>query len=168
MIPEITDAVLNRAIQTLRMVGAGRDYWQRGLVTGLQVDHAQGIVRASVMGTSPTPYQVELTFGPGSAVRTKCSCPVVIGCKHAAATMFAAKQSLKGRSSDIQPDRSVTHFAVTPERKGPIADPLPAALAQWATAMRPLAERSIGQQAIPSAAILYLVRVQAAVGGMRL
>ena len=168
MIPEITDAVVTRAIQSLRMIGAGRDYWQRSLVTGLQVDQASGVVRASVKGTSRTPYQVELKFGPASAVRTKCSCPVVIGCKHAAAVMFSTKQSLKGLSSDIQPDHVVAHFPATPDRRRSIVEPLPAALAQWAAAMRPLAERSTGQQAIPSAAILYLIRVQAVVGGMRL
>jgi uncharacterized Zn finger protein len=92
MIPEITDAVLTRAIQTSRMVSAGRDYWRRGLVEDLRVDHDRGIVHASVKGSAGTPYQVELQYRPGFRATTKCSCPVGIGCKHAAATMFAVQQ----------------------------------------------------------------------------
>jgi superfamily II DNA or RNA helicase len=168
MIPLVTDAALTRAISTQRMLEAGQDYWQRGRVGELHLEDGQGVVQAAVTGSARLPYQVELRFRP-DAVIAICTCPVGIGCKHAAAVLLA----LQARQGARQPPH-----AVSPVReKGALAarsptllatDLLPTSLAQWATAMKPLVERHGATAPPASRAIIYVVRVQALVGNMRL
>ena len=51
MLPEITEALIAQAIQTPRMVEAGRDYWNRGRVRQLSVAPERNEVRAVVEGS---------------------------------------------------------------------------------------------------------------------
>ena len=168
MIPLVTDAALTRAISTQRMLEAGRDYWRRGRVGDLHLEDSESVVQAAVAGSARSPYQVELRFR-SDAVIAICTCPVRIGCKHAAAVLFA----LQARQGAGQPPRAVPTVreggAVVARSSTLLAtDLLPTSIAQWATAMKPLAERH--GAAAPSAlrAIMYVVRVQAMVGNMRL
>jgi len=165
MLPEITDAFLTRAIATPRMVRAGFDYWRYGAVSGLSVDRENGIILASVRGSEPTPYRVEVRVGARGAVTTRCSCPVGVGCKHAAAALFAARPSL-GRDVDTPGPTSASLDA--PGKPPLLMEPLPPILSQWATAMRPFAERASGLAVTASRAILYVVRVQTLTGNMRI
>lgn len=169
MIPTITAAALSRAIATARMVEAGRDYWQRGLVGSLQCDDEARIVRTTVRGSSRTPYRVELRFGAGLTIATSCSCPVGIGCKHAAATLFALQddQALAAGSGGLL-EQPVPIAATAPVAPILAADLLPASLSQWAAAMRPLVAHHAASGEPPSRAVLYVVRVQALVGNVRL
>ena len=132
------------------------------------MDPASGTVRAKVTGTSRAPYQVELRFRSGSAITSSCSCPVATRCKHVAAAMFAAKKSFEQTVFDTPPDSGVYQRATRSEQMSPSLSALPPALTQWAAAMRPLTEKLGAQQSAPSSALLYVIRVQAAVGGMRL
>ena len=168
MVPDITDAVLTRAIASRRMIEAGRDYWQRGLVGELSFEDSGVVVHTIVKGSSPTPYRVELRFGPGATVRASCSCPVEIGCKHAAATLFAlhGRQEPRQRSHSIlQPPEA---FSAGRRSQPPAVDVLSPALAQWASAMQPLVARDRTGAPPASRAIVYVVRVQALFGSARL
>lgn len=169
MVPEITEGVLTRAIQTQQMVSAGRDYWRRGLVKELRLDHDRGIISASVQGSAPAPYQVELRFGSGYSIFTTCSCPVGSGCKHAAATLFAAQQSPAPRDAPGSPPQQRTlPIPASPKTTPAASDVLPPALSQWAAAMQPLAQRLGGSATLPARAILYILRAQSAIGTTRL
>lgn len=168
MIPLVTDTALTRAISTQRMLEAGQDYWQRGRVGELHLEDGQGVVQAAVLGSARSPYQVELRFRP-DAVIAICTCPVGIGCKHAAAVLLA----LQARQGARQPPHAVSTVraegvlvARSPSKLA--TDLLPTPLAQWATAMKPLADRHGATAPPASRAIIYVVRVQALVGNMRL
>ena len=163
MIPEISDALLTRAIQTPRMVAAGRDYWRQGLVRTLQIDRARGLVSATVKGSVATPYRVELRFaGRGGPIAT-CSCPVAIGCKHAAAALFAVRKEQRGESVSDDLPRLMGE-----ERARPASHALPTALSQWVATMRPLAARASGIEGASRRAILYVVRAQSLGASTRL
>jgi superfamily II DNA or RNA helicase len=169
MIPQITEALLTRTIQTSRMVSAGRDYWRRGFVSDLRVDHDSGIVQALVKGSTATPYRVELRFRSTSGLTTKCSCPVGFGCKHAAATMFAMQENQHSRPASGTPSQqSARPVSARHDAPLPGLEMLPPVLSQWAAAMRPLVERASGALTGPSRAILYVVRAQSAIGSTRL
>ncbi len=169
MIPDINDAVLTRAIASRRMIESGEDYWQHGLVGELHHEDDGRLVRTIVKGSSPTPYRVEVRFGPGSAIRAMCSCPVGIGCKHAAATLFALRDTQAPRqlSRDILQHTPRVALA-DPFQQPTDMDALPPALAQWASAMQPLVARLRTSAAPASRAILYVVRLQALAGSVRL
>lgn len=168
MIPGITEALLARAIQTPRMVEAGRDYWRRGLVSDLSIDRDLAVVRASVQGSARTPYRVELRFSPRGGLAATCSCPVAMGCKHAAATLFALQRADGPGRSDSRsplPTHAAWHGGGRPS---PASNALPPALSQWLTTMRPLVEQAHGDRRPRSRALLYVVRAQALRASTRL
>lgn len=143
---EITDALIDRSVRTPRMAAAGRDYWARGRVRRIAVAPGGRSVQASVAGGEPAPYLVELHFGatPAEAVSGFCTCPVGAACKHVAAVLYALQANGSAAGAP---------------------DPLPPALAQWATAMRPL----LGPEdpATAARAVIYVVRAQALDGAVR-
>ena len=79
----------------------GAEYANHGRVFGIVVDSDTMTIRGQVRGTRRDAYvtQVWLQLGlPGyggfsaSAHVTSCTCPVAVGCKHAAALMLAARR----------------------------------------------------------------------------
>lgn len=165
MIPDITDALLVRSIASQRMIDAGRDYWQRGRVVKLTVDVDRGVVRAAVKGTAGAPYQVELRLGLSSVTAT-CSCPVGIGCKHAAAALFVMREQ-ETRSSLSSIPHAPTQMVQAGRHIDIMEASLPPQLEQWAAAIRPLTQRASSGTAAATRAILYVVRAQALVGTTR-
>jgi len=169
MLPDVTDAIISRAITNARMMEAGREYWRSGRVRRLEGGADGVVVSASVKGTARTPYLVELRFRQGGSVTTSCTCPVAIGCKHATAVLFAlqaAKTVKNYGAGDAKLGWTRTPFDHAAPRQ--MVEPLPAALAQWAAAMKPLTERH-GIEPYPAArAILYVVKVQAVCGTAKL
>lgn len=156
MPPEITDALIARTIQNRRMVEAGQDYWARGRVRNLTVAAGRGVAKAAVKGSGPAPYEVTLDFGAEgrSRLMAGCTCPVGSGCKHAAAVLFALRDAMNDTA--VSPKAARAHVA-----------PLPPALSQWVTAMRPLM-RTTGPAAMHATrAIRYVVRAQAMIGNGR-
>ncbi len=169
MLPDVTDAIISRTITNARMMGAGREYLRSGRVGRLEGGADGAVVSASVKGTARTPYLVELRFRQNASVTTSCTCPVAIGCKHAAAVLFAlqaAKTATRYDASDANPGRkSITVDHAAPRQT---VEPLPAALAQWAAAIKPLTDRH-GTELYPvTRAILYIVKVQVLYGTARL
>ncbi len=157
MPPEITDALIARAILTRRMIEAGQDYWAQGRVRDLTVAAGRGVARAVVRGSRPSPYEVSLHFeGAGRATPvTTCSCPVESGCKYAAAVLFALRAGLHDAAGSSGVART------------PLPAPLPPALSQWMTAMQPLLRVTHPAAGRPERALCYVVRAQAMVGNSR-
>ena len=154
MLPEITDALVARAVQTTRMMGAGEEYWRRGRVRELTVSSELGQARARVKGSEQAPYEVVLHFDQGTGARlvTSCTCPVGEACKHVAATLYGLRERSGGASGYARSGSSP-----------PAAPPLlPPALSQWLGAMRPLMlEAQAAVAPLSSQVILYVVRAQA-------
>lgn len=76
----------------------GSDYFARGKVLSYEYETADRIV-GKVIGTRPNPYSVEvdMRFGVNGKLvwfRGDCTCPMRLNCKHVAATMIAAQDSL--------------------------------------------------------------------------
>ena len=155
MLPEITDALVARAVQTTRMMGAGEEYWRRGRVRELTVSAELGQARARVKGSEQVPYDVVLHFDQGAGARlvTSCTCPVGEGCKHVAATLYGLRERLG----------VVGGYARSGGSPPPAPSPLlPPALSQWLGAMRPLMlEAQAAAAPLSSQVILYVVRAQA-------
>jgi len=151
------------------MVSAGRDYWRRGLVGELRLDLDRGIAHALVKGNAVAPYRVELEFRSPSTILTKCTCPVGIGCKHAAATMFAMQGNQDSRQiSGRQLQQPLQPVSALPDTPPPTLNILPPALSKWVAAMRPLIERANGGEEAHSRAIFYIIRVQSPFDSTRL
>ncbi|HLT84861.1 MAG TPA: hypothetical protein VKZ83_11570, partial [Phototrophicaceae bacterium] len=90
-----TDAALRRMIDE-PTVGRGLDYARRGMVQRLHVDPDQRALFATVRGSGPVPYQTfVLVHGPDD-VQLHCTCPVRLDCKHAVATVVAAREAASG------------------------------------------------------------------------
>jgi hypothetical protein len=70
----------------------GRSYQRRGAVRDLHADKGGQRLIADVQGTRRRPYRVFAEFQPGPHMRLsgRCSCPVVIDCKHVAAVLLEA------------------------------------------------------------------------------
>ena len=160
MLPEITEALIAQAIQTPRMVEAGRDYCNRGRVRQLSVASERNEVRAFVEGSGENAYEVGLHFGKPAASRlmAQCSCPVGLGCKHAAAALFALRAELE-RSRRTQ-------GAFQPLPSPPAQ--LPPALSQWLGAMRPLMREANVAAEPATRATYYVLRAQALTSSARM
>lgn len=158
MLPEITDALVARTIQTRRMVEAGQDYWARNRVRDLTIAAGRGAVRAVVRGSRPVPYEVTMHFGADglSLLVTACSCPVGSACKHVAAVLFALRAELHDAAVSPQADRAL-----------PVPPPLPPALSQWIAATRPLMRATSPAAPPAERMICYVVRAQAMQGSTR-
>ena len=156
MLPEITDALIARTIQTRRMVEAGQDYWARGRVGDLTIAPGRGIARAAVKGSGPAPYEVTLHFDAdgGSTLIAGCTCPVASGCKHAAAVLFALR-------AEMHEVAASSHTA----RARPL--PLPPALSLWMAAMQPLMRAGDPAATPATQAIYYVLHAQAMIGNGR-
>ncbi len=160
MLPEITDDVIAKTVQTRRMMDAGWGYWQDNRVRQLVHVPKSGAIRALVQGGDISPYDVRLRFvGSGNALRVfgSCTCPVGEGCKHVAATLFAWRAEI-GRQDSLRAGGR----PVSPHQ----SEPLPAALSHWLTAMRPLRSQADAVAASHNA-VLYVIRAQALSGSAR-
>lgn len=169
MLPDVTDAIISRAITNSRMMEAGREYWRNGHVVRLEAGADRSVFSASVKGTERTPYLVELRFRPDASVATYCTCPVSIGCKHAAAVLFALQAAKAVTQADVA-GAGTGRTGILLDHAAPrqVVEPLPPALAQWAAAMKPLAERHAIAPRPAVRAILYIVKVQALSGTAKL
>ena len=123
MLPEISDEMIVESIQSLKMVDAGRTYFEEGRVEVLKFDETLEMVAGVVRGSGKNLYFSSLLFideGERISCETDCTCPVGFGCKHAAALLFACKdaaQGLTGRGLRItaSPERELPH-------SGPVAE----------------------------------------------
>jgi superfamily II DNA or RNA helicase len=139
MIPLITDDLMADAIQSDGMVRAGRSYWGQGRVRKLVVDEAVGLITARVQGTERQPYAVSISFlepkRGGILGDVDCSCPVGIGCKHGAATLFAARalQTAEANTPRLPPGPQAPPARAVATSKATANSPLPLppALAEW-------------------------------------
>jgi superfamily II DNA or RNA helicase len=84
----------------------GRSYQLRGAVHGLRAADAGGRLVATVQGTAPRPYAVDVQIIKEKRVRLvgRCSCPIGWNCKHCAAVLLEAIENppsgLAGRPAD--------------------------------------------------------------------
>ena len=78
-----------------REVDKGRPYQRRGAVRELRADKGGQRLIASVQGTRPRPYHVFVDIGTSDPVSLtgRCSCPIGLNCKHAAAVLLEALQN---------------------------------------------------------------------------
>ncbi len=72
----------------------GAEYREQARVCSIQVSDDGHVVRGQVRGTAASPYTVEVRITPGRggrpAILGRCSCPVTLNCKHAAAALLEA------------------------------------------------------------------------------
>ena len=107
----------------------GRLYQAQGRVQDLAFHDGGELITARVTGTAPRPYRVEIALSspksdrwPITRFETRCSCPVGIDCKHAAAVLF---EVLARRGSSGGTARQPVAGRV------PSADPLAGPVANW-------------------------------------
>ena len=86
---------------------AGHKAYQRGLAYARQrevvrytYDEDENTLEGLVNGSTPTPYEVDIRFFPGSDAdsnlfNARCTCPVAVDCKHAVALMLTALDRAK-------------------------------------------------------------------------
>lgn len=156
MLPDIDDALIDRFTETPGMVRSGRVYFRNGHVSKLVIDDAAGRVTATVRGSARSPYAVDITIAKGIP-RTRCSCPIGAGCKHAAATLFAVQSERQGKA--LSPGGVVPPSGrPAPSRK---PEPLPPELGRWLEAMTPIARAARSDSApVSGKAVHYLVRAR--------
>ncbi|GBQ24925.1 DNA/RNA helicase superfamily II [Gluconacetobacter sacchari DSM 12717] len=149
---EITDITLDTATQTERMGQAGLAYARQGRVSALKANLADGTITARVAGSARTPYDVSIRFTGRETITSKCSCPIGTGCKHVAATLFAAMKApqAEGPPNALPALRSATPV---PTRQNTV---LPADVAHWFETMRPLLEPQRPTAGNPT--VLYIVQ----------
>lgn len=129
MIPAVTDDLLVDAIQTARMIEAGRAYYRQGRVSKLEIDREFSMVSAMVRGSGRNRYVTSVIFEDeefGGFPSSQCSCPVSDGCKHVAAVLFALRDA-QPSAKVAAPARPRLKIAV----KAEAAPALSAPLAQW-------------------------------------
>ena len=75
----------------------GAAYARSGRVRWVSSDPQRRVLLAAVKGTAPHPYQTLVQVGDARGVRPssgRCSCPVMLNCKHVAAVLVAALDEL--------------------------------------------------------------------------
>jgi superfamily II DNA or RNA helicase len=107
----------------------GRTYQKQGRVRDLAFHDGGEAIAARVTGTAPRPYRVEIAlFSPNDGrwpitrFETRCTCPVGIDCKHAAAVLFEILA--RRRQGESVSSRQVAAI------KSPV-DPLAGPVAGW-------------------------------------
>ena len=89
-----SNAEVGRAVGPRALV-AGAGYARTGRARLLEVDTVHGHLVGSVRGSAGTPYRTVVTLGrTGWDVEGRCSCPVAFNCKHVAAVVLTARDSL--------------------------------------------------------------------------
>lgn len=161
MFPSLTPAILDRAIATPRMVSAGRDYWRQKRVQHLDLDEASATVMASVFGSEPHPYRVEIVFRGNWVGSTMCTCPVGGACKHVAAVLYAF-DALNGLGAVDEGPSPIAAQPVERLWQSPVPRvDLSPALTRWMSAMQPAVERERVRAEAASREIVYIVKAQA-------
>lgn len=129
MIPALSEDILYFAIQSDRMVEAGRRYFQQGRVSDLRIDQQFDTVSALVRGSARNHYVTSIIFDEdeefGGLPASECTCPVGIGCKHVAAVLFALQAS--GAAGQIKREKPRLRIQVQTEGSRAVAGPL----AEW-------------------------------------
>ena len=100
----------------------GQQLFRTGSVVQLEFDPDVKMVFASVQGTQPYPYEVEVGLDIyGNPEETGCSCPVAIDCKHAVAALLAYRQTQTGKSEQRIPHAGGTprHTAASTSKNSP-------------------------------------------------
>ena len=96
------------------MLERGRDYVARGHVVSLEVNDSNPrivLVSGQVRGSGGRTYGVTVTLAEdpsGLWVESRCTCPVVRHCKHAAALLLSAGRSEDGRGGASDWERRLT------------------------------------------------------------
>jgi len=137
-----------RSLFPSRYVGRGRSYWEEGAVTivGVRGGLEGFTVDARVEGSTPEPYKTRIDLfvagKSGATVASDCSCPMVTGCKHVVAILFALERDTGNLHAPVESrdeDRSTTSL-VRDEPSSP--DPrLPHRLRQWVEEVGEAADR---------------------------
>ncbi|TCM23811.1 DEAD/DEAH box helicase [Novosphingobium sp. ST904] len=128
MIPELSDDILYFAIQSDRMVEAGKRYFQQGRVSDLRIDQQFDTVSALVRGSGKNHYVTSIIFDEdeefGGLPASECTCPVGMGCKHVAAVLFALQASgVTGQQERDKPRlRIQAQSGSVPTVAGPLAE----------------------------------------------
>ncbi len=134
MIPPLTQDLLICAIQSDRMVEAGRRYFQQGRVSHLRIDQQYDVASALVRGSGGNHYVASVIFDDEEEFdglpASECSCPVGMGCKHVAALLFALLASGYGEREGQEPPRLLIQARdqQAPSVAGPLAQWLDAAV----------------------------------------
>ncbi|WP_223147529.1 DEAD/DEAH box helicase [Georgenia wutianyii] len=90
-----SDVALRRLVDP-GTVGRGLEYARRGMVQRMHVDPDQRALFATVRGSGPLPYQTFVLVTGEEQVQLHCTCPVRLDCKHAVATVVAAREAAGG------------------------------------------------------------------------
>jgi len=169
MLPEITDRLITRTVQSQRMFEAGKYDWTRGLVGPLAISADPVIVSAEVRDGARQPHVVEVKFGSGGAIAASdCTCPGGTPCKHVAAVLFALRDAKTAKSATAAPAPVATDLfgqRLAPARTLPA---LPSDLSMWASAMTPLLRAATAPARRQERAIIYIVSAQAMTGNQRM
>lgn len=85
----------------------GYVYQAQGRVTGLEITEDLTRIRAKVRGSAPKPYRVDIHLDFSGDRLTdldgECSCPMVVNCKHVAATMLAVLNEDQPPAQEVLP-----------------------------------------------------------------
>src|SRR5580704_9351537 len=71
-------------------VEKGRKLQRAGKVLSCSVRPDESRISATVSGSAPAPYAVEVRWGGDENIDGICSCPVGFNCKHVVAAIFEA------------------------------------------------------------------------------
>ena len=127
--PDLTHSLANEAI--IAMAGPeafarAQVYVRDGHVTGLEFDADRRIVSGRVKGSHHASYatSIQLAGGPSRspAHRGRCSCPIGVDCKHAAAVLIAARglPAITSQLGRAEWERSLGRLAAAAE---PVREP---------------------------------------------
>lgn len=89
--PDFPDVTQEHILAWLgqEVAALGEDYFDRGLVSELDVQESEGTLDGAVQDRESRPYLVNIRFLPESNIRSHCSCPMGADCKHVAAVLYA-------------------------------------------------------------------------------
>jgi hypothetical protein len=94
--PMLTDSVIRRSVGH-EVFRRGAAYASQGRVSDIAYSRTHGQVVATVIGSAGRRYRTVAAYDAGSAQWWgDCSCPVGEDCKHVAAVLVAARESLGG------------------------------------------------------------------------
>ena len=101
------EADITRSIEA-GSLARGRQAHAKGLVIDVDVNSGKTVITGRVRGSEPKPYRQVITLKAGTrgtAIHGVCSCPMTINCKHVAAVLIEALQSVRAGAPEQEDKR---------------------------------------------------------------
>ena len=100
------EADITRSIEA-GSLARGRQVHAKGLVIDVDVNSGKTVITGRVRGSDRKPYRQVITLKAGTrgtAIHGVCSCPMTINCKHVAAVLIEALQSVRAGEDTSESD----------------------------------------------------------------